>query len=70
MDDETIINYERTSNKLTFGSSDIAKNVDLTPQAMLAFNQQSEPIVGEYFIGSDDLTFGNLFNQKIANIRK
>ena len=36
---------------------------------MLAFNQQSEPIVGEYFIGSDDLTFGNLFQpQKINSI--
>ena len=59
------------SSKLSFPliKKDKNKTQILSPRLAISFNEQENKIAGEYFIGSDELSFGNIYSSnKIASL--
>ena len=70
VDEEFIFQYGFSSElSLPLIKKDQDKTQILSPRFALSFNEQENKIAGEYFIGSDELSFGNIYSSnKITSL--
>ena len=64
-EEETILQYG-LSSKFSFPMKRIKNDSTqiLSPRLMIAYNGQEGRTEGDFFVGSDELTFGNIFSSK------